>query len=171
MKIIGIFLVLAASIGLAWQVRCDLKNHLAFLYDFRKLLLDIENEITDSMQPMDLILTYRVSSRNEQLQKLCIQMGAALGKKETKNGEMLWRDCLLRQRKNLPLSQEELELFCKAGSAFFGSSRAGNESHFKHYMQRIDEQITEVRAQKQEKQKVYQTVSVMCGLILILLLI
>ena len=44
-----------------------------------------------------------------------------------------------------------------------------NEKSLEHYLERLDYVINQVRGEQKEKQKVYQTVSVMCGLIVILL--
>ena len=44
-----------------------------------------------------------------------------------------------------------------------------NEKSLEHYLERLDYVIGQAREEQKEKQKVYQTVSVMCGLIVILL--
>lgn len=61
------------------------------------------------------------------------------------------------------------EIFAGAGCAFFGKSMGENEKSLEHYLERLDYVIDQVRGEQKEKQKVYQTVSVMCGLIVILL--
>lgn len=72
-------------------------------------------------------------------------------------------------QKRLGLSLEEKEIFAGAGCAFFGKSMGENEKSLEHYLERLDYVIDQVRGEQKEKQKVYQTVSVMCGLIIILL--
>lgn len=51
----------------------------------------------------------------------------------------------------------------------FRKSMGENEKSLEHYLKRLDYVIDQVRGEQKEKQKVYQTVSVMCGLIVILL--
>lgn len=74
-------------------------------------------------------------------------------------------------QKKLGLTQEEKEIVAGAGSAFFGKSMGENEKSLEHCLERLDYVIDEVRGEQKEKQKVYQTVSVMCGLIVVILLL
>ena len=96
-------------------------------------------------------------------------MGEELQKKERGCGQELWQERIEAWQKRLGLSLEEKEIFAGAGCAFFGKSMGENEKSLEHYLERLDYVIDQVRGEQKEKQKVYQTVSVMCGLIVILL--
>lgn len=96
-------------------------------------------------------------------------MGEGLQKKERGCGQELWQERIEAWQKTLGLTSEEKEIFAGAGCAFFGKSMGENEKSLEHYLERLDYVIDQVRGEQKEKQKVYQTVSVMCGLIIILL--
>ena len=66
---------------------------------------------------------------------------------------------------------EEAEILEGAGGAFFGKSVEENRKHLSLSMERLNFLIEEIRKGQKEKQKVYQTVSVMCGVLLIILLL
>ena len=83
--------------------------------------------------------------------------------------DSVWQERIEAWQKRLGLSLEEKEIFAGAGCAFFGKSMGENEKSLEHYLKRLDYVIDQVRGEQKEKQKVYQTVSVMCGLIVILL--
>ena len=83
--------------------------------------------------------------------------------------DSVWQERIEAWQKRLGLSLEEKEIFAGAGCAFFGNSMGENEKSLEHYLERLDYVIDQVRGEQKEKQKVYQTVSVMCGLIIILL--
>ena len=160
------------SSGKRWfgfQIQMDLKNHLRLLYDIRKLLLDIANETAYTMDPMEVVLEHAIHSRNPYLNEICKEMGEGLQKKERGCGQELWQERIEAWQKRLGLSLEEKEIFAGAGCAFFGKSMGENEKSLEHYLERLDYVIDQVRGEQKEKQKVYQTVSVMCGLIIILL--
>ena len=154
LKVLGSMLILLASVGFGFQIQMDLRNHLRLLYDIRKLLLDIANETAYTMDPMEVVLEHAIHSRNPYLNEIC---------------QELWQERIEAWQKRLGLSLEEKEIFAGAGCAFFGKSMGENEKSLEHYLERLDYVIDQVRGEQKEKQKVYQTVSVMCGLIIILL--
>ena len=171
LKLSGSLLVLAASIGLAVQIRTDLKNHLLLLYDMRKLLFDIANEMTYSADPAEKIFLHAVRSRNTYLNEICHLAGTKLKKKEEGNGSEIWKASVEHYREQMQLTEEEAEIFIGAGSSFFGKSISENKKGLEHYISRLDAVIEQTRKEQKEKQKVYQTASIMCGLIVILLLL
>ena len=162
-------LILLASVGFGFQIQMDLRNHLRLLYDIRKLLLDIVNETAYTMDPMEVVLEHAIHSRNPYLNEICKEMGEGLQKKERGCGQELWQERIEAWQKRLGLSLEEKEIFAGAGCAFFGKSMGENEKSLEHYLERLDYVIDQVRGEQKEKQKVYQTVSVMSGLIISLL--
>ena len=151
LKVLGSMLILLASVGFGFQIQMDLRNHLRLLYDIRKLLLDIANETAYTMDPMEVVLEHAIHSRNPYLNEICKEMGEGLQKKERGCGQELWQERIEAWQKRLGLSLEE------------------KEKSLEHYLERLDYVIDQVRGEQKEKQKVYQTVSVMCGLIIILL--
>lgn len=168
LKVTGLLFVFTASIGLAYQIGLDLKNHLLLLYDMRKLLFDIANEMTYSSDPAEQIFL-SMHSRNAQLNEICARMGTELRKKESPRGSEVWKASVELYREKMHLTDEETEIFAGAGSSFFGKSIPENEKGLEHYIARLDEVIRETGKERKEKQKVYQTASIMCGLIVILL--
>lgn len=169
MKLLGSLLIFTASIGFAFQIRQDLTGHLQLLYDIRKLLLDVAAEAAYSFDSMETILKNTVKSRNPYLNEMCAAMGRQLEKKETGAGKEVWESVIESYQDKLHLTCEEKEIVISAGAAFFGKSMEENEKSLAHYVERLDYVIDSVRSEQKEKQKVYQTVSVMCGLIVILL--
>lgn len=169
LKIIGSVLVLFASAGFAFQITWDLKRHLSFLYDVRRLLFDIANETAYSLAPMDEVLSVRVRSGNPSLEELCRNMGQKLAEKEGGEGSRVWADTVRSFRDRLCLNAAETEIFAGAGGAFFGKTIEENEKSLAHYVRRLDAAIAQAEEEQKEKQKVYRTASVMCGLMIVLL--
>lgn len=169
LKLLGCLLVFSSSIGFACRICTDMRNHLRLLYDIRKLLSDIANETAYSMDSMEAVLKYDVQSKNPYLDKICKETGKKLEKKENGCGQELWRESIEACQNELGLTSDEKEIFIEAGAAFFGKSIHENSKGLEHYMERLDYVIDQVRNEQKEKQKVYRTASVMCGLIVILL--
>lgn len=171
LKAVGSILIVAASIGIACTIRKELEEHLRLLYEIRKLLVDIAYAAFESRQPVEILLGCFIRTRDERLNGLCKEIAERLIQKREGTGEEVWRSVFLEYRKELRLRSEEAEVIECAGSAFFGKSVDENKKHLAVALERLDFLIETIRGEQKEKQKVYGTVSVLCGLMLVLLLI
>lgn len=171
LKLTGCVLILGASIGLAYSIQCELKNHMQLLYEIQKLFADIIYEEQYSMQPVEYILLYKINTEHEVLLEICHEIGKTLMEKEHGCGAKVWRDAFEKKRKKLALTEEEAFVVEGAGNAFFGKSMEENRKMLSYYEERLAFLIETERKERREKQKVYQTASIMCGLILMILLI
>lgn len=171
LKAVGSLVIVAASIGLAQTLRKELHAHMRLLYELRRLLLDIAYAAFASMQPVEILLGCFIQTRDERLNRLCKEMAERLTEKQEERGEDVWRSTVFQYRKELQLSEEEAEVIESAGSAFFGKSVDENRRYLAVVLERLDFLIETARGEQKERQKVYGTVSVLCGLLLVLLLV
>ena len=171
LKLLGCVLILAASIGLAYNIQMELKQHQKRLFELRSLLTKIFWEMNYSMRPVEIVLLYQMDTQDECLTKILKEIGEGLMKKEAKSGEDIWQEVFQKYRRQLGLSVEESELIEQAGRAFFGKSVEENQKILSLYQERLDFLMEVERKERKEKQKVYQTVCIMSGLVLIILLV
>lgn len=171
LKIAGCMMILVASIGLAVSIRVDLKLHQNRLLELRRLLTEIFWEMTYSMQPVEMVLLYQTDTKDLCLAGILKEIGERLREKEASCGPDIWREVFAERRKELGLKAEEAELIEESGRAFFGKSMEENQKVLSFYQERLDFLIETERKERKEKQKVYQTVCIMSGLIVIILLI
>lgn len=171
LKIAGSILIVMASIGIAQTIRRDLIKHLRCLYEIRKLLMDIAYAAFESMQPVEILLGCFIQTRDERLNCLCREIADRLIEKREQTGEEVWRSVCREYREKLQLKEDEAEVIESAGSAFFGKSIEENQKHLALAVERLDFLIETARGEQKEKQKVYGTVSVLCGFMLVILLI
>lgn len=171
LKLLGSVLILIASIGLAYSIQIELKEHQKRLFELRSLLTKIFWEMNYSMRPVEMVLLYQIETQDEALAGILREIGECLMKKEAKCGEDIWQEVFRKHRRELGLKTEEGELIEQAGRAFFGKSVEENQKILSLYQERLDFLIDVERKERKEKQKVYQTVCVMSGLVLIILLV
>lgn len=171
LKLVGSILIVAASIGMAYSIRRDLADHLRLLYEIRKLFVDISYAAYESMQPVEILLGCFLRTRDERLNKICKEIATRLIEKKEGKGEEVWRLVFAEYRRELQLSSEEAEIVEGAGSAFFGKSVGENKKHLSVVLERLDFLIERARGEQKEKQKVYGTISVLGGVMLVILLI
>ena len=171
LKIIGCIFIGTASVGLAVSFGAELREHLALLYDLRQLLLDISQEARYSLLPMERILGTRIKSNDLRLKEICGNLSALLAEKNGEGGAALWRQVFGGERKRLGLTETEADIIENAGKAFFGNNTEENARNLSLYLERLDYVIDHTRSEQKEKQRVLQTVSVMGGFMLMILLL
>ena len=88
-----------------------------------------------------------------------------------KNGELVWKRVFEEYRKKLCLTGEESALIEEAGGALFGRSEEENHRRLTLILEQLDDRIKTVRGELGEKQKIYATVSMVMGGMLVILLI
>ena len=171
LKLIGSVLILIASVGMAYSIQNELKQHQKRLFELRSLLTKIFWEMNYSMRPVEMVLLYQMDTQDEVLNEILQEIGECLMKKEAKSGEDIWQEIFRKHRRKLGLKTEESELIEQAGRAFFGKSVEENQKVLSLYQERLDFLVEVEQKERKEKQKVYQTVCVMSGLVLIILLV
>ena len=171
LKAAGSSLILLASVGLAVTLGAELREHIRLLYEIRQMLSDIAQEAGYCLLPMEEILENRLHPQNETLARFCKTLGNMLREKGGCDGTILWQQAMEQYQKELRLDAAEREVLEHAGRAFFGKNTEENESNLALCLERLDYIIEEKRREQKEKKRVAQTVSIMGGLMLIILLI
>lgn len=171
LKLVGGALIGAASVGLALNLGTELKEHLRLLYEIRQMLVDIFQEAQYSLLPMEKILSSGTVLRDGRLADICARLGNLLAEKNGEGGEALWRQVFHDSRRALGLNEAEAEILENAGKAFFGKNTKENGRNLSLYLERLDYVIEHTRSGQKEKQRVLQTVSILGGFMLIILLI
>lgn len=157
--------------GLAISFGVELREHLTLLYELRQLMIDISQEAQYSLQPMERILGKSIRSGDERLTEICGRLSVLLSEKNGEGGAALWKQVFGEARQKLGLTETEADIIENAGKAFFGKSVEENARNLSLYLERLDYVIEHTRSEQKEKQRVLQTVSVMGGFMLIILLI
>ena len=154
MRLVGCLLIVTASVGFGMQLKKELADHLEIY----------------AMQPMEQLLGQSLST-HPALQKALDEIKRALSEKNVAGGRLIWQETFGAAQKELRLTEEELAIVVDAGGTFFGNSIEENKRQLALCLERLDFVIEQSRAGQKEKQKVYQTLSVVCGFMLILLLL
>ena len=171
LKIMGSILVFAAAAGMAGTYKRELADHLALLYALRKLLVDLSCYGNGTRQPVEVLLGCFVRTPDERLNEICRKIADCLIEKNEKNGEQVWKRVFEEYRKKLCLTGEEIALIVEAGGALFGRSEEENHRRLTLILEQLDDRIKTVRGELGEKQKIYATVSMVMGGMLVILLI
>ena len=112
-----------------------------------------------------------MQKEDQSIAEILNEISEGLKKKKEVCGAEIWSEVFARHKKKLGLKTEEGELMEQAGRAFFGKSVEENQKVLALYQERLDFLIEVEQKERKEKQKVYQTVCIMSGLVLIILLV
>lgn len=171
LKLIGSIFIVTAAAGIAGSFRRELADHLAVLYELKRLFVDLSCAGNGTLQPVEVLLGCFVRTQDVRLNEICAEIAGHLMEKREGQGEEVWRKVFADGRKELGLSAEEGELIENAGSAFFGKSLEENKRRLSLTLEQLDFMIETARREQKEKQRVYGTVSILSGLMLVILLI
>ena len=169
LKLAGSSLILIAASGIACRFHMELELQLKTLYQIRRMFVELEQQMKLTLLPMEQIL--KEMKGDVRLVEICGQIAEELTLRQGEAPEIIWRDIFRKHGKTLGITKEELQVAAEAGSAFFGKNLEENERKLALYLEQMDFMIETVRAKQKEKQRVYQTVSVLGGVMLIILLI
>lgn len=169
LKLVGSSLILTAAFGIAYRFHGELELQLKMLYGIRRMFVELQQQMKLTLLPMEQILGE--IKGDERLVEICTQIAEELTVRQGEAPEEIWRESFLRQGRKLGITKEELQVAAEAGSAFFGKNLEENERKLALYLEQMDFMIETVRAKQKEKQRVYQTVSILGGMMLIILLI
>lgn len=171
LKLLGTVLIFSGTIGASFWVRQSVEEHMKLLYELRQFLFKLSEDMRYTNQPMAYLLQQKSNSRDERILLLCQELADRLLKGNIVSPQKEWDNIFREKRKEFQLTREEMELISEAGNAFFGKCREENQMYFELLMNRLDFMIEGKRNEQAEKQKVLQTVVLMGGAMLILILI
>ena len=75
LKLVGSILILIASIGLAYSIQIELKEHQKRLFELRSMLTKIFWEMNYSRRPVEMVLLYQVDTQDKCLNEILKEIG------------------------------------------------------------------------------------------------
>ena len=166
----GSILVFAAAAGMAGTYKRELADHLALLYALRKLLVDLSCYGNGTRQPVEVLLGCFVRTPDERLNEICRKIADCLIEKNEKNGEQVWKRVLRNIGKTV-FNRRGERAHRGGGRRAFGRSEEENHRRLTLILEQLMTGSKTVRGELGEKQKIYATVSMVMGGMLVILLI
>ena len=70
LKLVGSILIMVASIGLAYSIQIELKEHQKRLFELHSMLTKIFWEMNYSRRPVEMVLLYQIDTQDECLNRI-----------------------------------------------------------------------------------------------------
>ena len=170
-KWIGIFIMAFASVLLGVRKSMTFSARLHNLYQLKRNFILIKGEIEYQQEPLIPIFKRLSCKCSGEYKKLFLQLGTELEQKKGEEFSAIWRKIWNQYKEPLFLQGEDMELIVSFGTSFSGADRKLQMNTIQYFLIQLDGQIEDAREQKKVGQKLYQTLGVVGGFFLILVLI
>lgn len=171
LKVVGAGVIF--SVGMLWgmQMKYQLAEHVRQLICWKEVLLMLAGEISYAKSPLREAFLHIGSMGKAPFGELLEEVSDRLGRERGKNLYEIWRSVLKDHRTEIFFSTEEFEMLEKFGENLGYLDIKMQLNHLELYRQQVEVKIAQAQGELAVKQKMYQYLSVMSGLFVILVLI
>lgn len=170
-KILGAALILFVSFLFGLQQKQRLWEHVKQLVGCKELLFMLSGEMSYAKAPLLEAFCHISARGKEPFSSFLKEVASEMETKREQPLSNIWRSALRRRRDEFYFSQEEFELLESLGDNFGYLDVQMQLNHLNLCMQQLDAKIVQAQGELAAKQKLYQYLSVMCGLFFILILL
>ena len=170
LKLAGSLLVILASLLYGWKVKEELQEHVGQLVGMKEMFLMLQGEISYARTPLKEAFLQVASQGKEPFSSLLEKAAKGLSGNEEGIGAF-WGSIVDQEAGNFYFTREELGLLTRAGENFGYLDTQMQLKNLELYIGQVEVLIGEAQKELKDRQKVVRTVSLMCGLFLVILLI
>lgn len=170
LKILGGALVLLAAVFYGFRLSMEQQEHLDQLLAMKEMFLMMAGEISYTKTPLREAF-FRISEQNKEPFSGFLKQAAEELEENQESIGVFWRNLVDREEARFLFSREEKELLKRAGENFGYLDGQMQLKNLELYIGQAEVMIERFQKELKEKQKLAQTLSVMCGLFVIILLI
>lgn len=164
-KLIGSILVISACSAMGYWKCYDMKLHLEELEELKKIFIMLQNELRYTKAPFAEVFQRVGNKVNGTYKEWLLNFSERLKNRGNGTFYELWRRSILDFLYESMLSKEELEGLVEMGSNIDCFETWGL------YLEHLDNSIQSTREEIMSKKKVYQSMGVMGGIFLVIILL
>ncbi len=169
LKLAGMLCIVAGAAGFGKYLGDYLKYHLEQLVEGREIFARMDAGREYLRLPYAELLRRTAKGRSKLFDEILTEVADEMEKNREGNISALWEAAFGKRKKQILLNEEEQELFLALAKSLMLEGDHTQVS--KIYLMQIEEKIQKAMEEKQEKQKLYGTVSLLGGLFLVILLL
>ncbi|HIS63484.1 MAG TPA: stage III sporulation protein AB [Candidatus Scybalomonas excrementigallinarum] len=166
----GILLIAVASVLLGFQKSMIFSERLKSLYQWKQCFLLIQREIEFQQASLPLIFTRLSNKMRGEFGEVFAQLAEQLQQKHGEDFSIIWENMWRSSYKKMYFTVEDLEVILSFGRNFSGVDRKKQVAAIDYFLAQLEEQLEDAREQKKMGQKLYQTLGVVGGFFLIIVL-
>lgn len=171
MKIVGVLIVLIASWGYGSHLINKLNQHRNQLFFLRELIDLFLGEIQYGKSPLQEACLTIGERMSEPFQEVLFCISEELSKHKYQSFESVWREQFQLKEKEFYFTEQEFSQLYGIGKNLGFLDVEAQIRHLQLYRTQIDELLEQQQKSMKEKKKVYRSVSLMVGAMVILLFV
>lgn len=170
LKLLGSILILSASMLYGWKVNEEQKEHVEQLIAMKEMFLMLQGEISYARTPLREAFLQIAAQGKEPFSGFLKRAAEGMGEQEGSMGEF-WGRLVEEEAGEFYFTREEQGLLKRAGENFGYLDVQMQLKNLELYMEQAEVFIQNAQKELKDRQKVARTLSLMCGLFLVILLI
>lgn len=170
LKIAGSILIIVVSILYSQKVRAELSGHVEQLVSMKEMFLMLWGEISYTRTPLKEAFLQIADQDKEPFSSFLKKAAEEMEKNEESMGSF-WNRLVEQEAGKFLFTEEELGLLKRAGENFGYLDWQMQLKNLELYIGQADVLIQNAQKELKDRQKLYGTLSLMCGLFLIILLV
>lgn len=164
-RIIGSIMVIAVCTALGFEKSRELQLHLNSLEELKKLFTLLKSEVQYTKAPFAEVFLKLSKKMNGSYKDWLLYVSRQLEKRERETLHKVWKTSVYEYLKDCKLTKEELEELCDVGGTL------GYIETLDIYLNQLDFSIQNTREELKTKKKLYQSMGIMCGIFLVIVLL
>lgn len=165
LKIVGSMIVIAVCTALGFEKSNELSMHLNALEELKKLFVLLRSEVQYTRAPFAELFLKISRKMDGVYQKWLLRLSKDLEKHEKRTLQEVWKVSVYEYLEESRLTKEELEELCRVGNSL------GYLETIELYINQLDFSIEKAREELKSKKKLYQSMGIMCGIFLVIVLL
>ncbi len=171
LKLIGSVLILTASAGGSFFWMNRLREQERQLLAVKELLVILEKQLEFVRLPIAEAVGDMAKKAGTPFEEPFVEFTEILMQNQTEDVEQLWRTILEKHRQEFFLSREEFGILLDMGRLLEPVDSKSQIASIELYKSRTEDRIQKMWEERGNKQKVYQSVCLLGGLVLIIVLL
>lgn len=164
-KIVGSILVLFTCTGIGLELGREAQKHLEQLEELKKIFIFIKSEIEYSRMPLGSVFR-KVSEKTQSIFQIWLrELAKDLEKHEKGTFQKIWEKSIDIHLRGSVLKKQELDELSQIGSSL------GYLETLDLYLEQLEFTIQRTREESKSKKKLYQSMGVMGGVFLVIVLL
>lgn len=164
-KIVGSMIVIAVCTALGFEKSNELSMHLNALEELKKLFVLLRSEVQYTKAPFAELFLKISRKMDGVYREWLLRLSKDLEKHEKGTLQEVWKVSVYEYLEESRLTKEELEELCRVGNSL------GYLETIELYINQLDFSIEKAREELKSKKKLYQSMGIMCGIFLVIVLL
>lgn len=170
MKIAGILMIIISTTAIGFKASEKMDIRIEQLREIRKIMILLRGEVMYNMSSIDEAFNNVAGKISEPFSDIMKEISRIISKKEGKTFEVIWKKAIVPLKKTC-MVKSDIDRFRKFGEDFGCIHKEMQISAFDMYIEELENTIREADKKKNENSRLYRTLGIMSGLLIVIVII